>query len=99
MNDVFDLHEVDDNDVKLRLFSENLCGVVRKWFKNLATGSILDLVIFHQSFLSRWETKKSLLQILNEYKNLKRGPNETVEEYCDKFNTVYNAFMATLKPP
>ena len=36
---------------------------------------------------------------MNEYKNLKRGPNETVEAYCDKFNKVYNAILASIKPP
>lgn len=39
------------------------------------------------------------LQVLNEYKNLKRGLNETVEEYCDRFNRVYNAIPATIKSP
>ena len=67
--------------------------------KNSTAGSITDLATFHQSFLTRCEIKKSPLQILNNYKNLKRGPNETIEEYCDKFNKVYNTIPTTIKPP
>ena len=69
------------------------------WFKDLAAGSITDLAVFHQSFLTRWEVKKSPLQILKNYKNLKRGPNEIVEEYCDRFNKVYNVVPTTIKAP
>jgi len=32
MNDVFDLQEVDEADVKMRLFAESLGGDVKKWF-------------------------------------------------------------------
>lgn len=61
MNDFFDFQEVEESDVNMRLFSQCLGGVVRKWFKNLTAGSIDDLSSFHHSFLNRWETKKSPL--------------------------------------
>jgi len=99
MNDYFDLQEVDEDDVKMKLFSQILSGEVRKWFKSLPIATINDLAAFNQSFLNRWETKKNPLQVLNEYKNIKRGPNETIEEYCDRFNRVYNAIPAAIKPP
>lgn len=91
MNDVFDLQEVDEADVKMRLFAQSLGGDVKKWFRGLPTRSIANLDAFHETFLARWEIKKNPLQLLNEYKRLKRKPNETMEEYCERFNTIYNA--------
>ena len=35
----------------------------------------------------------------SEYENLKRGPNETVQDYCTRFNNVYNAIPLDLRPP
>jgi hypothetical protein len=63
MNEFFDLEEVDDEDVKMRLFSQSLNGEVKKWFKSLPTSSLNDITSFPQSFLNRWEVKKNPLQI------------------------------------
>jgi hypothetical protein len=67
MNDYFDLHEVDEADVQMRLFSQSLIGDVKKWYKGLRAVSILDLTAFQRSFLDRWEVKKNPIQILSEY--------------------------------
>lgn len=98
MNDVFDLQEVDEVDVKMRLCAQRLGRDVKKWFMSLPTGSIANLDAFHQTLLARWEIKKNPLQLLNEYKILKRKPNEGVEEYCQWFNIVYNAIPQDIKP-
>jgi len=50
MNDVFDLQEVDEVDVKMRLFTQSLGGDVKKWFRGLPIGSIANLDAFHQTF-------------------------------------------------
>ena len=60
MNDYFDRNEIDDDSIKLRLFSQSLGGEVRKWFKGLTPHSIRDLQAFHQKFLNKWEVKKTL---------------------------------------
>lgn len=39
-NDFVDKEEFDDEDVKLRLFSQTFIGEVRKWFKTLIARSI-----------------------------------------------------------
>jgi len=98
INDVFDLQEVDEAEVKKRFFSQSLGGDVKKWFRSLPTGSIANLCAFHKTFLARWEIKKNPLQLLNEYKRLKRKPNESVEEYCEHFNIVYNSIPEDIKP-
>ena len=49
MNDYFDRNEIDDDSVKLRLFSQILGGKVIKWFKGLTPHSVNDLQAFHQT--------------------------------------------------
>ena len=99
MDDYFDRNEIDDDSVKLRLFAQSLGGEVRKWFKGLTPHSIHDLQAFQQTFLNKWEVKKNPLQVLSDYKNLHRNTGESVQAYCTRFNSVYNALSPELKPP
>ena len=78
MTDYFELHEIDDSDVQMRLFSQTLTREVKKRFKGLNPGSIIDLAVFHRVFLNKWENKKNPLQILSEFDAMKRAPNETI---------------------
>jgi hypothetical protein len=99
MNDYFDLQEVDEVDVQMRLFAQSLTGDVKKWFKALPAASIPDLVAFQRSFLDRWEVKKNPFQILSEYETIRRNQGESVQDYCTHFNNLYNAIPAEIKPP
>jgi hypothetical protein len=99
MNDYYDLHEVDEADVQMRLFAQSLTGDAKKWYKGLRATSVLDLTAFQRSFLDRWEVKKNPLQILSEYESIKRNQGETVQDYCTHFNNLYNAIPAEIKPP
>ena len=42
---------------------------------------------------------KEPLSILSEYDNIKRNVGESVQDYCIRFNTIYNAILADIKPP
>jgi len=99
MTDYFELHEIDIRDVQMRIFSQTVTGDVRTWFRSLPPNSIDSLDVFYQQFLNRWEKKNNPLQIISKYENLKRGPNETVQDYCTRFNNVYNAIPLDLRPP
>jgi len=99
MSDFFDLHEIDEENVIMRLFVQTFGGEVRKWFRALLAGTINTLAVFQRQFLDRWEVKKSPLQILSEYENIKRNVGESVQDYCVRFNTIYNAIPADIKPP
>ena len=99
MNEYFDRNEIHDKNVKLRLFAQSLGGEARKWFKSLTPNNINDLQALHQSFLNKWEVRKNPLQILSDYNNLKRNIGESVQNYCTRFNSVYNALPPNLKPP
>jgi hypothetical protein len=98
MNDYLDLQEVDEVDVQMRLFAQSLTGEVKKWFKALPAASITDLAAFQRSFLDRWGVKKDPIQILSEYENIKRSQGESVQDYCTRFNNLYNAIPADIKP-
>jgi hypothetical protein len=69
---------VDFTDVKMRLFTQSLVGDVRKWFRALAPGSVAYFTTFETLFLARWGDKKNPLQLLTQYNNMKRSPNEIV---------------------
>ena len=53
MIDYFELHEIDESDVQMRLFAQTLVGDVKKWFKYLPPNHITDLAAFHLSFINR----------------------------------------------
>ena len=73
-----EIYEIDESDVRMRLFAQSLTGEVKTWFRNLGAGSIADLAAFHRAFLNKWEKKKNPLQILSEFDDVKRAPNESV---------------------
>ncbi len=99
MSDSFDLHKIDAENVTMRLFVQTFGGEVRKWFRSLSARTINSLEALQRQFLDRWEVKKSPLQILSEYENIKRIIGESVQDYCVIFNIVYNAIPANIKPP
>jgi len=74
----------------MRIFVQSLTGDVRTWFRSLAANSITTPDELYLAFTNRWEKKKDPLHILVEYDTIKRGPQETVLEYCARFNNVYN---------
>jgi len=82
-----------------KIFVQSLTGDVRICFRDLPTNSIDNPDALYQSFLNRWEKKKYPLHILSEYDTIKRGPQETVLDYCARFNNVYNSIPQNLRPP
>lgn len=99
MTDYFELHEIDESDVQMRLFAQTLTWDVKKWFKALRANNIANLIAFHRLFIDRWERKKNLLQILSKYDNIRRAPDELVQDYYTRFNNIYNAIPTNIKPP
>ena len=57
-----------------------------------------DLPAFDKMFLNTWEVKRNPLQILSEYESIRRAPAESVQDYCTRFNSLYNAIPAHIKP-
>ena len=43
--------------------------------------------------------EENSLQILSEYENIRRGPNETIQDHYTRFNNIYNTIPVNLRPP
>jgi hypothetical protein len=84
-NDFIDLEEVDFAYVNMNLFTQSLAGDVRKLFRALPPASIADFEAFETSFLAKWGDKKNPLQLLTQYNNMKRSPDETVQDFSARF--------------
>ena len=97
-NDFINLEEVDDEDVKMRLFAQSLSGEAKKWYKDLPPRSIRSFVGFQSIFLEIWDDKKSPLQVLFQYNNLKKGVFESVHEFSSRFMRLYNSIPPDIKP-
>ena len=83
----------------MKVSVQSLTGDVKIWFRALTTNSIADLEALYQSFINRWEKNEDPLHILSEYDTIKRGPQESILDYCARFNNVYNAIPQNLRPP
>jgi len=97
--DYLNLFEVDDGDVSIRIFTLSLQGEVRTWFKTLPEASISDLEQFLNLFLDRWMIKVNLLMLIKEYNQLKRRPDESVQQFSDRFNQIYHSMPLNIRPP
>jgi len=97
--DYLNLYEVEDEDVSLRLFSLSLQGEVRTWFKALPEASISDLQQCSKLFLDRWMVKVNPLLLIEEYNHLERHPDESVQQFSDRFNQVYLSMPLNIRPP
>ena len=56
-DDFIDLEEVDDEDVKMRLFAQSLSGEAKKWYKYFPPRSICSFAGFQTIFLERRDNK------------------------------------------
>ena len=80
MEYAFDYMDIEEEVIKMRIFSQILGGDVKKWFKNLPRNNINDLPPLHQTFINKGELKRNPLQILAEYSSLKRNQGESVHD-------------------
>ena len=98
-NDFCDLKEIDHEDSKIRLFAQSLTGEVKEWYRGLHVGSIHNFHEFETIFLGKWERKKNSLHLLTQYNNLRRNPNESVQDFSYRFKKTYDAIPTDVKPP
>jgi hypothetical protein len=93
-----DILGLEHEDVYSRLFVQTFEGQVRTWFRSLPAGSILSYDALEDAFLRQWGERKDHLYYLTEFGSLKKKNSETVMEFIQRFNKLYNKIPAEVKP-
>jgi hypothetical protein len=81
------------------MFSLSFQGKVKSWFRNLPAANIRNFHQFMQVFLDRWVVMGNVFLILEEYDHLKRKPRKRIHQFSARFNKVYHAIPADIRPP
>jgi hypothetical protein len=80
------------------LFVQTFEGQVRTWFRSLPPGSIISYDALEDLFLKQWGERKDHLYYLTEFGSLKKKGSETVMEFIQRFNKLYNKIPVEVKP-
>jgi len=82
----------------MRLSAQCLDGEVRKWFRGLAANSIPNIIVLDTTFIIKWGEKKDDLYYITEFNNMKRNNGESVSDFSQRFNKMYQKIPADIKP-
>ena len=99
LEDLLDLYDIEEYDVRIRMFALSLQGKIKSWFQDLPVASITNFHQIAQIFLDRWVVMGNKVLIIKEYNQLKRQPGETIQKFSTRFNKLYHAMPANIKPP
>jgi hypothetical protein len=94
----FDILGLEHEDVYSRLLFQTFEGQVRTWFRGLPAGSIRTYNELKNAFLRQWGERKDNLYYLAEFRALRKKNSETVLEFTQIFNKLYNKIPAEVKP-
>jgi hypothetical protein len=93
-----DILGLEHEDVYSRLLIQTFEGQVRTWFQSLPAGSILSYDALEDAFLRQWGERKDHLYYLTKFGSLRKKNLETVMEFIQRFNKLYNKIPAEVKP-
>ena len=82
----------------MRLFAQSLDGEVTKWFRGLTANSIPNITIMGDTFIRKWGEKKDDLYYITEFNNLRRKNGESVSDFSQRFNKMYQKIPPEIKP-
>ena len=71
---------------------------MRTWFRGLAVGSIWSYDELENAFIRQWEERKDHLYYITEFGDLRKKNSESVLEFTQRFNKLYNKIPAKVKP-
>jgi hypothetical protein len=89
---------IEHEDVYSRIFVQTFEGRVRTWFRILPATSILSYDTLEDAFLRQWGERKDHLYYLTEFGSLRKKNSETVMEFIQRFNKLYNKIPVEVKP-
>ncbi|CAM8924481.1 unnamed protein product [Rhodiola kirilowii] len=79
---------VELEDFKLKAFYFSLIDAANDWFLSLPSGSIQTWDQMQRKFLNKYYPAGRAMQVRRQLQDLRQGPNETMYEYVEKFNTL-----------
>ena len=71
---------------------------MRTWFRGLATGSLKSYDELKNAFIKQWGERKDHLYYLSKFGALRKKNSESVLEFTQRFNKLYNKIPAEVKP-
>jgi hypothetical protein len=93
-----DILGLEHEDVYSRLLVQTFEGKVRTWFRGLAAGSIPSYDELENAFIRQWGERKDHLYYLTEFGALRKKNSESVLEFTQRFNKLYNKIPTEVKP-
>jgi hypothetical protein len=93
-----DILGLKHEDVYSRLFVQTFEGQVRTCFRSLPLGSIISYDALEDIFLKQWGERKDHLYYLTKFGSLKKKGSETIMEFIQRFNKLYNKIHVEVKP-
>jgi hypothetical protein len=93
-----DILGIEHEDVYSRLLVQTFEGQVRTWFRSLPARSLTSYDELEREFIRQWGERKDHLYYLTEFGALKKKNSETVLEFAQRFNKLYNKIPAEVKP-
>jgi hypothetical protein len=93
-----DILGIEHEDVYSRMLVQTFEVQVRTWFIGLPVGSIQSYGELENAFLRQWGEKKDHLYYLTEFGALRKKTFESVLEFTQRFNKLYNKIPAEVKP-
>jgi hypothetical protein len=93
-----DILGIEHEDVYSRLLVQTFEGQVQTWFWSLPAASILSYDALEDAFLRQWGERKDHLYYLTKFGSLRKKNSETVMEFIQRFNKLYNKIPAEVKP-
>jgi hypothetical protein len=82
----------------MRIFVHSLDGESRKWFRDFPLEFIDEIEALDDSFLRQWGDKKDFFYYITEFGSLKRKEGESVSDFSQRFNKMYNNIPHEINP-
>jgi hypothetical protein len=89
---------LEHDDVYSHLFVQTFEGQVKNWLRSMPPGSIISYDELEDLFIKQWGERKYHLYYLTEFGSLKKKGSETVMEFIQRFNKLYNKIPVEVKP-
>lgn len=91
-------HNVENQDLWMRLLVQSLDDEPRKWFNGFSLNSIIGIEVLDDVFLKCWGDKKDYLYYITEFGFTKRKKGELVSNFNKIFNKMYHNIPDEINP-